>query len=176
MANLKPLMSSAKGDWGTPPTLIRSLETELRRPFAVDLAAREDNRVAPVHIGPGSRYAENALAPGLPEELLLHLPPGIWGRWWWCNPPYGKHMTAWIQQWAKLTDHGAYIVALLPARTDTKWFRELHPSFVREVRLLQGRLQFVGASDPAPFPSMLVFMASAVGRPEPDLRITLERR
>jgi hypothetical protein len=52
---------------------------------------------------------------------------------------------------------------LLPARTDTKafhaWIWDEHRHRPRpgvELRLLRGRLRFVGASACAPFPSMVV--------------------
>ena len=166
------LMSSAKSDWGTPAWLLRSLEAELGQPFALDLAARADNKVAPLWVGPGSRYGENTLDPELPHRLLTELPPGLWGRWWFCNPPYGKDTLAWVRAWERLVAHGARIVALMPARTDTRWFHAIRPSFATEIRLLQGRLQFVGAPNGAPFPSMLAFMAQSVGTPAPELRIT----
>ena len=44
---------------------------------------------------------------------------------------------------------------LLPARTDTERFHKYILPYA-EIRFLKGRLKFVGAKDPAPFPSMLV--------------------
>ena len=47
-------------------------------------------------------------------------------------------------------------VFLLPARVDTKWFHDLVLPHAREIRFIRGRLKFVGAEHPAPFPSMIV--------------------
>lgn len=55
---------------------------------------------------------------------------------------------------------GATVVALLPARTDTRWFHE-HVLGHAEVRFVRGRVRFVGAVSGAPFPSMI-----AIWRPE----------
>ena len=49
------------------------------------------------------------------------------------------------------------VVALLPARTDTKWYQQFvnhQPSVA--VRFLKGRLKFGGSRYPAPLPSMVV--------------------
>ena len=50
---------------------------------------------------------------------------------------------------------GTLIVMLLPARTDTKAFHE-YIYHHAEIRFLRGRLKFVDAKHPAPFPSMVV--------------------
>lgn len=46
------------------------------------------------------------------------------------------------------------MVSLLPARTDTTWWQDTVMR-AQEIRLLRGRLTFVGASFPAPFPSTI---------------------
>jgi hypothetical protein len=45
------------------------------------------------------------------------------------------------------------VVALIPARTDTKWFHD-YVYGKAEIRFLKGRLKFGGATNNAPFPSM----------------------
>jgi site-specific DNA-methyltransferase (adenine-specific) len=49
---------------------------------------------------------------------------------------------------------------LIPARTDTRYFHDfiLHRS---EIRFVPGRLRFGGASQSAPFPSMVVIFRGA---------------
>jgi site-specific DNA-methyltransferase (adenine-specific) len=51
----------------------------------------------------------------------------------------------------------AKVVALLPARTDTRWFHAIHGRPDVEIEFLRGRLRFKGSTAPAPFPSMLVY-------------------
>jgi hypothetical protein len=45
-------------------------------------------------------------------------------------------------------------VALLPSRTDTRWFHTWVYGKA-EIRFIKGRLKFGGAKDSAPFPSLL---------------------
>ena len=71
------------------------------------------------------------------------------------NPPYGRPIAAWI---AKLVDEvGAgqvtAAIALVPARTDTAWFRRLDGW---PVAFWHGRLRFGQAPHAAPFPSAVV--------------------
>ena len=50
--------------------------------------------------------------------------------------------------------HGATVVCLVPARTDTKWWHQY--AMKGEIRLLRGRVRFVGGDHSAPFPSAIV--------------------
>lgn len=77
-----------------------------------------------------------------------------WKPWrCWMNPPYGREIGKWVE---KASTVGAKIVvALLPARTDTKWFHD-HIYNKAEIRFIKGRLKFGGHKNSAPFPSMLV--------------------
>ncbi len=75
----------------------------------------------------------------------------------WMNPPYGKKIGEWIK---KAAESGLVVVALLPARTDTKWFHDYILGKV-EIRFIKGRLKFGGCKNSAPFPSMI-----AIWRPK----------
>lgn len=46
-------------------------------------------------------------------------------------------------------------MALLPNRTDTKWYKEFVEPFASEIRLIAGRVKFGNAQSGAPFPSMI---------------------
>ncbi len=74
------------------------------------------------------------------------------------NPPYGRAIGTWIRKALEESIRGATVVCLAPARTDTLWW---HGDVMkaREIRLLKGRLTFVGAQAPAPFPSAVVIFA-----------------
>lgn len=76
----------------------------------------------------------------------------------WMNPPYGRGV---IDKWVEKAfrevhqNYNCFVVGLLPARTDTKWFhRFIYGSAT--VHFIEGRLKFGGSSNAAPFPSMLV--------------------
>jgi site-specific DNA-methyltransferase (adenine-specific) len=69
-----------------------------------------------------------------------------------CNPPYGREIAPWVQKC--LTTKGVR-VALLPARTDTRWFHD-YIYGKAEIRFVKGRLKFGDSKNAAPFPSMVV--------------------
>ena len=82
--------------WLTPPHIIHNLG-----PFDLDPCAEYGYTTARNH------YYDN----GLQKE---------WHGFIWLNPPYGKYVGEWM---FKLSKHGNGI-ALVFARTDTKWFKE----------------------------------------------------
>jgi site-specific DNA-methyltransferase (adenine-specific) len=74
------------------------------------------------------------------------------GRRVFVNPPYGPGIRKWLER----AGEADLAVFLLPARVDTRWFHDLVLPHAREIRFIRGRLKFVGAEHPAPFPSMIV--------------------
>jgi hypothetical protein len=73
------------------------------------------------------------------------------------NPPYGRQIGLWVKKLVGAQAFG-YVdqaIALLPARTDTKWFDELYGY---PACFVKGRLKFGGNNDPAPFPSVLFYL------------------
>jgi site-specific DNA-methyltransferase (adenine-specific) len=82
------------------------------------------------------------------------------------NPPYSKLQT-WLARCASIAANGTEIVALVPARTDT---RAWHESAItaRAVCFWRGRISFVGAPldkygrpVSAPFPSAVLYWGPA---------------
>lgn len=70
----------------------------------------------------------------------------------WMNPPYGREIGKWVQKAAE--EKLVTVVALLPARTDTKWFQDWVLPYA-ELRWVRGRLKFGNAKNAAPFPSVV---------------------
>ena len=70
------------------------------------------------------------------------------------NPPYGRVINDWMKKAWEEHEKGATVVALVPSRTDTKWFHNY--AIKGEVRFIKGRLKFGGSKDPAPFPNCIV--------------------
>jgi site-specific DNA-methyltransferase (adenine-specific) len=73
------------------------------------------------------------------------------------NPTYGRQLASWV---AKARDEqksgrAGLVVALIPARTDTRWWHESVAGHA-DVWLLKGRLAFGDGTQAAPFPSALV--------------------
>ncbi len=73
------------------------------------------------------------------------------------NPPYGREIVEWIEKLVEEYRAGRVTqgIALVPARTDTAWFRMLR-DFPR--CFISGRLRFNGSDTGAPFPSMVVYL------------------
>jgi len=73
------------------------------------------------------------------------------------NPPYGRELRAWAAKMAAERD--CAIVALVPARVDTAWWRELDPL---AWCALSGRVKFLDSEgteqDAAPFPSAVCLL------------------
>jgi phage N-6-adenine-methyltransferase len=138
--NTEVMFSSKKDDWGTPINIIQDLEKRYGK-FTLDVCAS----------------AENAKC----ERYFTKEQDGLKQSWQgeicWMNPPYGRTETGkWVEKADCECQTGNCIVfAILPARTDTKWFHE-HVYKKYSFALLKGRVKFVGAKHGAPFPSMIV--------------------
>jgi DNA N-6-adenine-methyltransferase Dam len=83
------------------------------------------------------------------------------------NPPYGKVIRLWVEHLVRQHQNGnvTEALALLPARTDTRWFQLLRGY---PMCFLRGRLRFTsGEGDrdgTAPFPSVLVYLGAGSDR------------
>lgn len=77
-----------------------------------------------------------------------------WGQRNFCNPPYGRQITAWIKKGYEESLKGKLVVFLLPSRTDTRWWHD-YIMKADEIRFIRGRLKFSGHKNSAPFPSCI---------------------
>lgn len=135
------LYTSGSSEWRTPPDLFKRC-SERWGPFDLDVAASH----------------ENALATPLIDGLS-----DVWHGRCWMNPPYGREIGDWIfRAWEEVIgDCASRVVALLPARTDTRWWQDyIEDSPFATVHFLRGRVKFLDAQGkpqgPAPFPSAIV--------------------
>lgn len=74
----------------------------------------------------------------------------------WCNPPYGREISSWVKKAYEESqkEYNSFVLMLLPARTDTKWWWE----YVQDKATLffiKGRVKFGDHNVGAPFPSVL---------------------
>lgn len=83
------------------------------------------------------------------------------------NPPYSE-CEKWMRKALGSAHHGATVVCLVPARTDTAWWHEC--AMKGEIRFLRGRLVFGNAKENAPFPSAII-----VFRPREFRLVSMER-
>lgn len=70
------------------------------------------------------------------------------------NPEYKPGIIDWVKKAHAEWCRGVTVVALLPARTDSRWFQNFVLPYA-ELRFIRGRLKFGGHKNSAPFPSVV---------------------
>ena len=134
------LFFSCKTDqWETPQDFFDQLDKEFH--FTLDPCADETNHKC-------ERYFTKE-QDGLKQSWIRETV--------FCNPPYGKAVSAWVEKAHRESERGATVVMLIPARTDTRYFHE----FIykkHEIRFIKGRLRYNDGRGQSPFPSMIVVM------------------
>lgn len=142
MADIKACLSSKRDDWSTPQDFFDELDKEFH--FDLDPCADENNHKCETY------FTKE-------QNGLKH----SWGGYTvFCNPPYGKEISKWVQyayEQSRLPN--TTVVMLIAARTDTRYFHE-YIYGKAEVRFIKGRLKFGGSTTSAPFPSMVVIFRS----------------
>lgn len=134
-------MYTSKTDvWETPIDFFKKLEQ--RFSFDVDVCALPENAKVANFYSPDDD--------GLSQD---------WSKYntCWMNPPYGRVISKWIEKAYNESLNGTTVVALVPARVDTRWFHDfIYNKNNTEIEFIKGRLTFGNAKSNAPFPSMLV--------------------
>jgi hypothetical protein len=64
-------------------------------------------------------------------------------------------MREWARKCYEASQHGALVVLLAHARTDTRWFHDWVYGKATELRFVRGRLKFGDGKQSAPFPSLV---------------------
>ena len=69
-----------------------------------------------------------------------------------CNPPYGRQITDWVQKgYEESKKPGTLVVMLIPARTDTSYFHDyIFHGKADEVRFIRRRLTITHEAGPPP--------------------------
>lgn len=126
---------SGSYEWSTPEWLFKKYDDQYH--FTLDAAASAENTKCKQFF----TKEDDALKQN-------------WSGVVWCNPPYMQIIKwvykAWLESWL-----GATVVMLLPAGTDTKWFRFAMEK-ASEIHFISQRLKFGGAKQTAPTPSLIV--------------------
>lgn len=144
---LAPLMSSDSPEWYTPSHIIECVVSVLG---AIDVdPCSPGPEASPVPAATHYTEVDNGLSRPWRGRVYM-------------NPPYGRGIGEWTDR-LRLDYEGGDVseaIALVPARTDTRWMAEL-----REYPrcYIRGRLAFSGAETAAPFPSCAVYLGD---RPE----------
>ena len=133
------LFTSLKDDWETPQDLFDELHNQYG--FTIDVCANESNKKCKTYY-----------------DKTLDALKQKWSGVCWMNPPYGREIGKWMKKAYEESKHGAVIVCLVPARTDTAWWHDYAAN--GSIKFLRGRLKFKGAKYNAPFPSAIVVFGS----------------
>ncbi len=133
---VETMFSSKTSEWSTPQDLFDELNKEFN--FTLDPCATKENAKCKKFY----TKEDDGLSKDWHGEVVF------------MNPPYGREIGLWVR---KISRVGVGGVALLPARTDTRWFHDyIYENKKVEIRFIKGRLKFGGCKNSAPFPSMIV--------------------
>ncbi len=156
--------SSQSSEWETPQALFDEYDRQYG--FTLDVCASHENAKCDFYC-----TQEGTFFKGIDDRWGKH--DGLSMPWideiCWMNPPYGREIGAWVGKAASESKNGALVVALLPARTDTRWFHEwIYNKENVSIEFLKGRLKFGRSKNSAPFPSMIcVFSPPSPVDPKP---------
>lgn len=133
------MFSSAKDEWATPQEFFDLLNEAYN--FTLDPCALPHNAKCKKFYTP----QEDGLAQSWEGEVVF------------CNPPYGRAIADWVRKCSEEAKKSSTtVVALLPARTDTRYFHDYIYHHAKKIIFIRGRLKFGGCKNSAPFPFMVV--------------------
>lgn len=132
---------AAATDWATPQDVFSELHREFG--FTLDVCASPWNAKLPRF------FTEEQ--DGLKQD---------WSRErCFLNPPYGRDIDRWLQKaFTETRWRCPLVVALIPVRTDTRWWHVWVAGGADEVRYWKGRIRFLGRQGEAwsaPFASAI---------------------
>lgn len=129
---------SKSNEWYTPFGVFESLNLEFR--FTLDPCATKENAKCSIFY----TIEDDGLTMDWGENIFF------------CNPPYGRNISKWVEKCLYSSKKGTVVVMLIPARTDTKYWHDFIFGKAKEIRFIKGRLKFGGSDTNAPFPSAVV--------------------
>lgn len=164
------LNSSKRHDWRTPADVLDLARVLLSEaacgpvpipgdpmpPIPLDCATHPSNPTGALSYYDGADAGDGLMMP--------------WDRPWWCNPPFGRALTAWAERAATAKAPGLF---LAPARVDTQWWGRIYET-ADLVCFWRGRMRFLApmvgplqpgetrpaiALDPCPFPVQIAAYA-----------------
>lgn len=121
----KALYASRTEEWGTPIELFERINGIFG--FRLDACASNTNAKC------GEYFTKSD--DGLSRDWSSY------GRVW-MNPPYGKQIGKWMQKAWQEAQKGSIVVALVPARTDTKWWHNWVSGKATTI-FIKGRLKYL---------------------------------
>jgi hypothetical protein len=138
--NLDALMSSESNEWYTTPDIISAVADVMGE---IDLDPCSNSHETP-NVPAKCHFTKD-------DDGLAQ----VWHGKVYVNPPYGNEIPLWVAKINHEYQEGniEQCILLVPARTDTRWFRALkkYPRC-----FMHGRVRFNNHENSAPFPTMLV--------------------
>lgn len=137
---------------GTPPEIFDPLNAEFH--FTLDAAASDENALCDCY------YTKEE--DGSKQDWTGHTV--------WCNPPFNaESLRKFTQQAMRQVANGVTTALHVPAKTDQPWFHWLWERYQAgvwrvEFRWIQGRVQYVGNPDGAPFPTLTIIVGPSISR------------
>ncbi len=138
--------TSRTAEWWTPPEVLE-IATETLGRIDLDPCAP---RAWPGHVPAATRFTTDD--DGLARDWFGRV---------YMNPPYGRAVGTWVRKAITevATGRAEVVLALVAARTDTRWFR---PLLRYPVAFVHGRIRFFSpyghANNEPAFPSALVLI------------------
>ncbi len=124
------LADSRTDVWATPQDFFNKIDAVFN--FDLDVCALPENAKCEKYFTPEDD--------GLAQQ---------WNGVCWMNPPYSREIAEWVSKASEEASKGNTIVALLPVRTDARWWQD--NCLQREIHFIRGRLKFGDAKSNAPF-------------------------
>jgi phage N-6-adenine-methyltransferase len=153
----KIMFSSKSDEWGTPEDFFHKLNRRYK--FTLDPCSSHKNKKCQSYY----TIEDDGLTKDWGNERVF------------VNPPYGD-IKKWVEKSYRAAQEGAFVVMLIPARTDTKYWHDYVMKSSR-VYFVKGRLKFDNGSEKknaAPFPSAVVVFGEMCWGPSPVIQ-TIER-
>ena len=148
---LKTMFSSKTPEWGTPQAFFDKLNEKYN--FTLDPCGNENNHKCAKYFS----VEDDGLSQNWGGHKVF------------MNPPYGRKQKDWIEKaFQEGEKSGTTVVALVPARTDTKAWHN-YCMKASEIRFVKGRLKFgqgTSKTNSAPFPSAVIVFS---GSPPPKI-------
>lgn len=147
----KVVDSSDSDEWYTPPKIV---ELVVRMLEGVDLDPCSNAAGKAANVPAEHHYC------AADDGLALK-----WRGKVYMNPPYGKPIKHWVAKFVDSFKTGEMTegIALVAARTETKWFQLLLGQSP-PICFITGRLNFSNAPNDATFPSALIYLGKRIRR------------
>jgi len=148
-------IETGNDEWQTPDDLYEKLHEEFN--FEVDLCAKQNNTKC-------QNWSEDI-------ALFVESEQSDKYNQFWINPPYSRgNIDEAMSYVCKLHEEGKIITGLVRLDPTAKWFKKFVDGVASEVRLLDKRIRFKGASASYNFPCCVVVYSGVIKKPDGSIK------